>query len=59
MLVMGAPATKETRSRTCSGREGVKSPMAVVPIVPMQIVQMLMSIELQFDPQTKFVDSPS
>lgn len=33
--------------------------MAVVPIVPMQIVQMLMSIELQFEPQTKFVDSPS
>jgi len=25
----------------------------------MQIVQMLMSIELQFEPQTKFVDSPS
>lgn len=61
MLVMGAPATKETRSRTCSGREGVKSPMAVVPMqtVPMQLVQMLMSFELQFEPQTKVVDSPS
>ena len=66
MLVMGAPATKESRSLTCSGREGVKSPMAVVPMltvpmqtVPMQMVQMLMSFELQFEPQTKVVDSPS
>lgn len=35
--------------------------MAVVPMqtVPMQLVQMLMSFELQFEPQTKVVDSPS